>query len=205
MLSEFPPAFSKIQRFSDEDFVEVVEYGIPHSWRTKMAEHGFVPVNHSIAEIIKFCNKMEYAEEMTGRNNSQNNQNNRKTGQHAKANSASGETLTGALLHVKTPQRVSKKRWEHHTSFAESNGSNQCALHQKVTDHTMGECCVLLGQAKKMRALWDAQPKDKNSNKRQKIYNNDKYGGNQNTIFNGDFHTLLGKIEQVKESVDKAL
>jgi hypothetical protein len=69
----------------------------------------------------------------------------------------------------------------------------------------MGECRVLLGQAKKMRAAWDAQPRDKNSNKRQKTYNNDNHGGNQNRKYKGDFHTLLGKIEQVKESVQKAL
>ena len=106
MLSDFPPSFSKTQKISDEDFVEVIEYGIPHSWRTKMAEQGFVPVNHTLTEIVEFCNKMEYAKEMTGRNNSQNNQ---KTGQHAEANSVSGKTLTGALLHAKNPQRVSKK------------------------------------------------------------------------------------------------
>jgi hypothetical protein len=204
MLSEFPPTFSKIQRISDEDFVEVIEYGIPYSWRAKMAEQGFVPVNHTLTEIVEFCNKMEYAEEMTGINNSQNNQNNRKTGQHAEADSESGDTYTGAILHAKAPQGVRKKRRERHTSFLESNGSNGCALHQKVTDHTTGECRVLLGQAKKMRAAWDAQPRDKNF-QRQKTYNNDKLGGNQNKKYNGDFHTLLGKIEQVKESVDKAL
>ena len=71
-----------------------------------MAEQGFVPVNHTLTEIVEFCNKIEYAKEMTGRNNSQNNQ---KTGQHAKADSASGETLTGAILHAKTPQRGNKK------------------------------------------------------------------------------------------------
>jgi hypothetical protein len=109
MLSDFPPSFSKTQKISDEDFVEVIDYGTPHSWRTKMAEQGFVPVTHTLTEIVEFCNKMEYAKEMTGRNNSQNNQNNQKTGQHAKAGSASGETLTGALLHMKTPQKVSKK------------------------------------------------------------------------------------------------
>ena len=54
-----------------------------------------------------------------------------------------------------------------------------------------------------MRAAWDAQPRDKNF--RQKAYNTDKHGGNQNNKYKGDFHTLLGKIEQVKTSVDKAL
>ena len=169
-----------------------------------MAEQGFVPINNTLTEIVEFCNKMEYAEEMTGINNSQNNQNNRKTGQHAEANSASGDTNTGAILHAKAPQGVSKKRWERHTSYAESNGSDGCALHIKATDHTTGECRVLLGQAKKMRAVWDAQPKDKKFT-RPKIYHNDTHGGNQNKKYNGDFHTLLGKIEQVKDSVQKAL
>ena len=71
-----------------------------------MAEHGFVPVNHTLTEIIEFCNKMEYAEEMTGKNNSQNNQ---KTGQHAEADSVSGDKLTGAILHAKTPRGGNNK------------------------------------------------------------------------------------------------
>jgi hypothetical protein len=141
MLSEFPPSFSNTQKISDEDFVEVIECGIPHSWRAKMAEQGFVPVNHdTLTEIIEFCNKMEHAEEMTGINNSQSN---RKIGQHAKADSASGNTHTSAILHVKAPLGVSKKRQEHHTSFLESNGSDGCALCIKATDHTTGECHVL--------------------------------------------------------------
>ena len=135
MLSECPPAYSKTQRILDEDFVEVIEYGIPYSWRAKMAEQGFVPVNHTLTEIIEFCNKMEYAEEMTGKNNIQNNQ---KTGQHAKANSVSGNKLTGAILHVKAPQGVSKKRWEHHVNFAKRDGKDGCALHVNATDHTTG-------------------------------------------------------------------
>jgi len=207
MLMEFPP-FSKTQKLSDADFVEVIEYGIPHSWRTKMVEQGFVPVDHTLAEIVEFCEKMEYAEEMTGRNNSQNNQNNRKTGQHAEADSASGDTHTGALLHAKTSQRGSKKRRERRTSFAESGGSDGCALHVNATDHTTGECRVLLSQAKKMRATWDAQPREGYPNKRQKTQNNNNNnhkGGNQNKRNNGDFHTLLEQIEQVKESVQKAL
>jgi hypothetical protein len=201
MLSEFPPAFSITQRLSDDDFVEIVEYGIPHSWRTKMAEHGFVPVNHTLIEMIEFCNKMEYAEEMTGKNVGQND--NRKTGQHAEADSESGERNTGAILHAKTPRRgtVPSKRRERHVSFAESDGKDGCALHNNATDHTTDECHVLLGQAKKMRSIWEAQPRDKNNTKCQKNDNN------SNLVYksNGDFHTLLETLERVKENVNKAL
>jgi len=68
----------------------------------------------------------------------------------------------------------------------------------------MGECRILLGQAKKMRAMWDAQPKDTNYQCHGKTHRNDNHGGNQNTKYNGDFHTLLGRIEQIRESVQKA-
>jgi hypothetical protein len=56
-----------------------------------------------------------------------------------------------------------------------------------------------------MRAMWDAQPKDINYQHHGKTYKNDNHGGNQNMKYNGDFHTLLGKIKQVKENVQKAL
>jgi len=72
----------------------------------------------SYTETVKCCEKMKYAEAMTGRNNSHNKQNNRKTGQHAEADSASGDNNTGALLHAKTSQRGREKRQECHISFA---------------------------------------------------------------------------------------
>lgn len=203
MLSEFPPAFSISQRIPDEDFVEVVEYGIPNSWRTKMAEHGFVPVNHSLAEIIEFCNKMEYAEEMTGKNVSQNKG---KTGQHAEADQNGGENNSGVILHAKNPRGGSQKRRERHVSFAESDGKDGCALHTNATDHTTGECRVLLGQAKKMRGVWEAQPRERNGKQRQyNNNNNNTHRGNQTKTYSGDIHTLLAQIERVKESVQKAL
>ena len=208
-LSEFPPAFSIDQRLSDDDFVEIVEYGIPHSWKTKMAEHGFVPINHTLMETIEFCEKMEYAEEMTGKNVSPNQNNNRKTGQHAEADLDSGEHKFGAILHAKVPRGgTTNKRRERHVSFAESDGKDGCALHNNATDHTTGERRVLLGQAKKMRNMWDAQPRDRNNYKRKISQKNDNYthGGTQTKKYNnGDFHTLLGQLERVKESVDKAL
>ena len=153
---------------------------------------------------------MEYAEEMTGKNVSQNQNNNQKTGQHAEADSASGEQKSGAILHAKFPRGgTTNKRRERHVSFAKSDGKDGCALHNNATDHTTGECRVLLGQAKKMRSMWDAQPRDKNNNKRQNFQKNDNhntYGGTQTKKYNnGDFHTLLGQLERVKESVNKAL
>ena len=53
--------------------------------------------------------------------------------------------------------------------------------------------------------MWEAQPRDKNFKRQKNNNNNTTHGGNQNKKYNGDFHTLLGEIEQVKQSVQKAL
>jgi hypothetical protein len=65
-----------------------------------------------------------------------------------------------------------------------------------------------MSQVEKMRAQWEANPRSQNGNKRQKTNNNhnknNNKGGNQNKS-DGDFHTLLDKVEKVKESLEKAL
>ena len=72
-----------------------------------------------------------------------------------------------------------------------------------------GECRVLLAQAKRMRAVWDAQPRE-NSAKRQKTNNNNSKQGNGNPrtykkTSNGDFHTLLNQAERIKDSLERAI
>ena len=53
--------------------------------------------------------------------------------------------------------------------------------------------------------MWEAQPQDRNNIRQKNNNNNNTHRGNQNKRNNGDFHTLLGEIEQVKQSVQKAL
>ena len=53
--------------------------------------------------------------------------------------------------------------------------------------------------------MWEAQPRDRNNIHQKNNNNNNTHRGNQNKRYNGDFHTLLGEIEQVKQSVQKAL
>ena len=46
---------------------------------------------------------------------------------------------------------------------------------------------------------------DRNNIRQKNNNNNNTHRGNQNKRNNGDFHTLLGELEQVKQSVQKAL
>jgi hypothetical protein len=58
-----------------------------------------------------------------------------------------------------------------------------------------GKCHVLLAQAKRMRAVWDAQPREQHLAKRQKMNNNNNKNNNYNynkggyQKNNGDFYT----------------
>ena len=53
--------------------------------------------------------------------------------------------------------------------------------------------------------MWEAQLRAK-YNRHQKDNNNkNTHRGNPSRKYNGDFHTLLGEIEQIKQSVQKAL
>lgn len=211
MLLEFPPKFNETQKLSEDDFIEVIEYGIPQSWRAKMVEQGFIPIQHTLAEIIEFCEKMEYAEEMVGTpNKTKNNSYQGKSGQNAEADPSGGDHYTGSLQNAKPSPGSSRKRRERHTSYAESNGGDGCCLHENATDHTTGECRVLLAQAKRMRAVWDAQPREQNSAKRQKTNNNNysKGNGNKGTYQkknNGDFHTLLNQTKRIQDSLERAI
>jgi hypothetical protein len=60
-----------------------------------------------------------------------------------------------------------------------------------------------------MRAVWEAQPREQHSAKRQKTYNNNnnnnKNKGAYQQKHNGDFHTLLNQVERVKDSLKRAI
>jgi hypothetical protein len=60
-----------------------------------------------------------------------------------------------------------------------------------------------------MRAVWEAQPREQHSAKRQKTNNNNNNNNNNNKggyqKNNGDFHTLLDQVERVKDSLERAI
>jgi hypothetical protein len=203
MLVEFPPAFNESQKISNEDFVEIIEYNIPPSWRASMVVHGFEPINHTLSEIIEFCEKLEYSEGMTRSQNAQNNNSTKCKQAYSDPNGC--DDNTGLSLAAKPSQGSGKKRRERHISHAESGGTDGCALHVNATDHTTGECRVLLSQAKKMRAVWDAQPRETMSKRQKPNGSNNNYNNQSQKKNNGDFHTLLQQVEKVKSSLERAL
>ena len=111
-----------------------------------MVEQGFILIQHTLAEIIQFCEKMEYAKEMVGTpNKTKNNSYKGKSGQNTKADPSGGDLHTGSLQNAKPSPESSRKRWERHTSYVESNGGNGCCLHENAMDHTSEKDASHLG------------------------------------------------------------
>jgi hypothetical protein len=59
MLAQFPPFFSKAQMLEEDKLIEIIEYGIPTSWRVKMVDQSFIPGDHTLTQLIEFCEKEE--------------------------------------------------------------------------------------------------------------------------------------------------
>jgi hypothetical protein len=200
MMEEFPPEFKKEQQISDSEMKDLLEFAIPVSWRVKMAEHAFRPIEHSVPDIVDFCERLEFTENaMKSIPNIQTNQTQSQSNNKGK-NSEQGQKSqdnVDALPHATSRQRTNKhKRPDKVVSYKDSNGSDGCRLHIWATDHTTAECRVIQKQIDGMRAQYEAQPR--NANKRQKTNNSQPKQG-------GDLHVLLDTVNDVKARLEKEL
>jgi hypothetical protein len=206
MLPEFPPNFNDAQKIPEDELKDIVEFGVPASWRTVWVQHDFQPMQRDMGEIVDFCEQIEYAEQI---NDAIKGKNNNK-GPRAEVDQNGGENNKGASVHANKSSsqgrgKNKKNERNKHTSYADSDGRDGCALHSNATDHTTAECRVIMNQVGKMRAQWEANPRPQNGNKRQKTNNNNNNKGGNQSKNNGDFHTLLEKVEKVKEGLERAM
>ena len=56
------PPFANHQGLSNDELIDIILYGIPKSWVTKMDEHDFDPITSTIDEVVNFCERLESAE-----------------------------------------------------------------------------------------------------------------------------------------------
>jgi hypothetical protein len=204
-MVEFPPNFDDTQMISEPEMKDLLEFAVPTSWRVKMVEHAFRPIEHDIPDIVEFCERQEFSEKVNAATrNSGNNQNNNQTYQSQNKNGTSSKKgqqsrdEEDALTHAQS-NKTNKHKRPKIASFKNSDGKDGCALHIWATDHTTAECRVISKQVDNMREQWNAQPH--NTFKRQKT-GNDKYNQQKK---NGDLHTLLDDVNKVRIRLEKEL
>ena len=115
-----------------EEMMDIFLFGIPNSWQKKIVELGFDSISHTPQEFVEICERISYGETI-------------EDGQKAKPKQNAGPK--GAKLQPNSSRKNFSKRSDNSQKF--------CPLH-KTHGHDANECKVLLAQAKKMSAAWEA-------------------------------------------------
>ena len=151
LLLEIPGSRGKLD---DDELIEIIEFGLPRSWRNKFIEHNFDASQKTIIELVEFCERLEALKDVE------------KT-----LKSPSGDPSTG-----KTDSRTggsksankNKNKKNHKRNHSSPGG---CDLHGPNCGHDNNSCKVLKAQAKKMKLSWETNKGTHNSDRaREKKY-----------------------------------
>ena len=63
LLKVFPPFGGNAQALPDEELLDIFEYASPQRWQRQMTLQGYDPIQGSIDDMVRFCERMEAAEE----------------------------------------------------------------------------------------------------------------------------------------------
>jgi hypothetical protein len=133
-LPILPPFGGSSQKLSGDEVIDIVLNGIPRSWMREMDKQGFDPVEHTLTDVIHFCERMEATEDFDPARDG------------GKTKSKDG----------KVPRKDSSKK-------GKTEGSKYCLLHGNNGSHNTDDCMVLKTQAKTLRGNdGDRKPAYKN-------------------------------------------
>ena len=116
------PPFDAQQKFSPDEFVDILLYGTPKSWQKEMERQGFDPIQHTPMEVVNFMERIETAEDFDGQKVSHQSNNKKKSSSEKKDNS----------------------------SYAEGSGKKYCLVHGQG-NHSSDECFKLKEEAKRLK------------------------------------------------------
>ena len=146
-LTYFPP-FNQENKLPVEELMDIAEFAVPSQWQKAMVLHGFDPTEHTPSEFVEFGERLEYAEAGTTNQPKAEGKNDAKHGN----NEISRES--------RTRFQNKKRKFQDREKFCE---------YHNTTGHDTGECKVMIAQAKRMRATWEAKKPGHNT---QQTYSN---------------------------------
>ncbi|MCK7490854.1 MAG: hypothetical protein MZW92_02980 [Comamonadaceae bacterium] len=79
-LTQFPPFDGDEQKLSEEEIIEIVYSTIPKTWRCKLMDHGFDPVEHSLVEFSEQLVRFETSDAINGSDSTINQSDTKTTG-----------------------------------------------------------------------------------------------------------------------------
>jgi len=153
-LPFLPPFRGNDASFNDDEFKEIILFGIPNRWKKDMDKFDFDPFAHSVNELVDFCERMEASDDTGGDEKGNSNES-------PKKKSKSSKTKFDKYSHRK------KK----------GDGDKWCDYHETDT-HTTAECTVL----KKLKASKGDGGSAKKQWKNKSDYAKDKAKKELNTL-----------------------
>jgi hypothetical protein len=153
-LEDFPP-FAPGQSLSEADLVELVERGLPNSWTEQMADQGFDPIEHTLTDLVAFCERAEVVATIVDGHHSKKSE-----GPRAEPSRVPVFKRTGALSHARKPSEEASNK--------KQKTGKYCPL-QKTSGNDAGECKVILAPIARMRGTGKSQTTAARSNNNKKI------------------------------------
>lgn len=128
----FPPTEGNEEpkKLSQEEIMDIAEYAMPNNWQKAMMMHGFDPIAHSPDEFVEFCERIEFAEPIEQKCQTELHKARKKDAKERAKPSERGNS-----------NKRQKGKW--------------CEYHQ-TDSHDLSECKVMLAQAKRMRGTYEA-------------------------------------------------
>ena len=113
------PPFGANQGLSNDELIDIILYGIPKSWVTKMDEHDFDPIGSEIDDLVNFCERLESVE-----------------------HSSLSTDLDSGRGQVKKGSTKKHKPSRNHGNSGDSGKSKWCHFHE-VDTHDTKDCVTL--------------------------------------------------------------
>ena len=161
---KYYPNWSPEVGLSEDDLVDIIDYGNPIHWQQQMTLQGFDISEKSLSELSEFCERLELAEKLM---------------QATHVNYVNPAQAEGRRRRLSRRERRGKSA-NNKRDRGKNVNLNYCPLHGPRT-HPMQECEALKNQAKRMRQNWDAQADKKPNPYRNRAYVNLR----GNTVDNG--------------------
>eukprot|EP00957_Ditylum_brightwellii_P123725 9432566-Ditylum_brightwellii.AAC.1 len=125
------------QPLNEDEFLDILEYGVPASWRREFTVQGFDPVDHGLKKFVDFCTRLESCEPSEGE--------------------AKGEKPSKAKTAGKRKAEVSTMP----TSSAGKKKKFYCEMHGRNNTHDTDNCFELNRRKKRAKLESSRSGKDK--------------------------------------------
>ena len=153
--------------------LDIAEFATPATWQKAMVRHGFQTLEATPAELLEFCERLEFSEEHPEKG--------------TKSKGVSKSASTTAIAQAKPTARGKHKKNSNNKRNHDTD--KWCAFHQ-TSSHDTSKCKVILDQVKRMRSTLTTENSKKKRTFKNKTLTHQASAPNKNEE---EIHVLVEK------------